>query len=70
MEDNEDIKFSGILWFAEFLAFTDVSEDRIAVICMVGRFQKRELDLDDEASAIVTNVSSCISLPLPTPNIT
>jgi len=37
---------------------------------MVGQFQKRGLDLDDEASAIVTNVSRCISLPLPTPYIT
>jgi len=59
-----------MLWLAEFLAFTDVSKDRIAFICMVGHFQKRGLDLDDEASAIVTNVGSCISLPLPTPHIT
>lgn len=59
-----------MLWLAEFLAFTDVSKDRIAVICMVGQFQKRGLDLGDEASAVVTNVSSCFSLPLPTPHIT
>jgi len=70
MDDNEEIKFSGMLWLAEFLAFTDVSKDRIPVICLVGQFQKRGLDLDDEASAIVTNVSSCISLPRPTPHIT
>jgi hypothetical protein len=60
-----DIEFSGMLWFAEFLAFTGFSKDRIAVICMVGQFQKRALDLDDEASGIVTNVSSCISPPPP-----
>jgi hypothetical protein len=65
MDDNEDIEFSVMLWLAEFLAFTDVSKDRIAVICMVGQFQKRGLDLDDEASGIVTNVSSCISVPPP-----
>ena len=70
MDDNENIKFSGILWLAEFLAFTDVSKDRIAVICLVGQFQKRGLDLNDEVSAIVTNVISCISLPRPTPRIT
>jgi hypothetical protein len=70
MDDNEDVTFSGMLWLAEFLAFSDVSKDRIAVICMVGQFQKRGLDLDDEASTIVTNVSSCISLPRPTPHIT
>ena len=71
MDDNEEIKFSGMLWLAEFLAFTNVSKDHtsIPVICLVGQFQKRVLDLD-EASAIVTNVSSCISLPRPTPHIT
>jgi hypothetical protein len=69
MDDNEDIKFSRI-WLAELLAFTDVSKGRIAVICLVGQFQKRGLDLDGEVSAIVTNVSSCISLPRPTPHIT
>ena len=40
MDDNEDIKFSGISWPAEFLAFTDVSKDRIAIICLVGQFQE------------------------------
>jgi len=68
--DDEDIEFSGMLWLAEFLAFTDVSKDHIAVICMVGQFKKNGLDLNDEASGIVTNVSSCISLPRPTPHIT
>ena len=70
MDDNEDIKVSEMLWLAEFLAFTDVSKDRIAVIRMVGQFQERGLGLEDETSAIVTNVSSCISLPHPTPHIT
>jgi hypothetical protein len=67
MDDNGDIKFSGMLWLAEFLAFTDVPKGRIAVICMAGQFQKMGLDLDDDASAIVSNVSSCVRLPRPAP---
>jgi hypothetical protein len=54
-----------MLWLAEFLVLADVAKDRIAVICMVGQFQKMGLDLDDKASAIVSNVSSCIRLPRP-----
>jgi hypothetical protein len=69
MDDNGDIKFSGMLWLAEFLAFAGVPKGRIAVICMAGQFQKMGLDLDDEASAIVSNVSSCIRLPRPAPHM-